>query len=135
MTVCMIPPLENSLFCYQASYKGLEKWLFWKPRELNREKLFHCDIMIHVVQYHARAALRFDFGLIVIPSIVILGNVGPSVPSPRLNEQKTKVTRSSEEKARRRKWSATFVLYCISPSQRLSRFPVLGVASRFFSAF
>lgn len=101
-TVCMIPRLENSLLC---SFKGLEKWLFWITGELNREEWFHYEIMIHDVLSFLRRVLATSnithaqlYVLILVELWFHVLWFWTSGTKGFLQEQKTRVTRFSEEK-------------------------------------
>lgn len=98
----MIPRLVNSFLC---SFKGLEKWLFWITGELNREEWFHYEIMIHDVQSFLRRVLATRnithaqlYVLILVELWFHVLWFWTSGTKGFLQEQKTRVTRFSEEK-------------------------------------
>lgn len=98
----MIPRLVNSFLC---SFKALEKWLFWITGELNREEWFHYEIMIHDVLSFLRRVLATSnithaqlYDLILVELWFHVLWFWTSGTKGFLQEQKTRVTRFSEEK-------------------------------------
>ena len=140
LRVCTITHLDYSLvFVIKLAIKDSKKWFCWITRETEKNDLITilwfvtCNKLIRhlLVTCNTTHAQLYVVILVELWSSLLefFCNLGP----PRLNEQKTRVTCSNEEKTRveEGRWSAAVV----QRWYRRLHFPALGVASWFFFAF